>query len=279
MSASNAASPIRGYILVLEPSHLFRDVIERSCAARGLAVYSANDVGEAIHKLEDEQPLCVMTANELKGIPGSALVTALKSTPTCRFLPIALMTSDIDASVSQTVFPPDMILEKNARFEKAVGSFLSLAMLGKIDPIANHQEDHLYGKHVLLAEDSTDTQVLVGRLLHRAGMNVAIACDGHQAIMVGGRGHYDLILMDIEMPKMDGLEALVRLREQRIQAPIIALTAHTSLEFRQKALSAGFDDIVPKPNAREVLLDTCRRHLLIEQDQTDEHSPLEAQAH
>jgi signal transduction histidine kinase/ligand-binding sensor domain-containing protein/CheY-like chemotaxis protein len=104
---------------------------------------------------------------------------------------------------------------------------------------------------ILLAEDNVVNQRLAIRLLERRGHRVDLASSGREAIEWVERGSYDLILMDLQMPDMDGLEAtaVIREREKRFggHTPIVALTAHTMKGDRERCLAAGMDNYINKP--------------------------------
>ncbi|WP_141735226.1 response regulator [Oligoflexus tunisiensis] len=115
---------------------------------------------------------------------------------------------------------------------------------------SQRDEEHpkrLNGINVLVVEDSPDSQRLLGRVLQRNGASVEIATDGQQAVEKAVNGHFDAILMDMQMPVQDGLEATAELRRRGYRRPIIALTAHAMREEREKALRAGCDDHLTKP--------------------------------
>ncbi len=107
------------------------------------------------------------------------------------------------------------------------------------------------GLRILLAEDNIVNQQLERRLLERRGHHVTIAATGRQALEWLERESFDLILMDVQMPDMDGLEATeaIRLRERETgsHTPIIALTARTMQEDRDRCLAAGMDAFITKP--------------------------------
>jgi CheY-like chemotaxis protein len=105
------------------------------------------------------------------------------------------------------------------------------------------------GKRVLLAEDEPINQEITALLLSEAGLLVDTADDGAAALARLASGHYDLILMDIQMPNMDGLEATRRLRAAPLSCtlPVIALTANAFAEDRVQATAAGMDDFLSKP--------------------------------
>ena len=107
------------------------------------------------------------------------------------------------------------------------------------------------GLRVLLAEDNSVNRALAQRLLQKCGFTVAIAIDGMQAVAQMQSAEFDLVLMDIQMPEMDGFEATAEIRKgEKItgrRTPIIALTAHALKEDRERCLSAGMDAYVTKP--------------------------------
>lgn len=122
------------------------------------------------------------------------------------------------------------------------------------------------GVRVLLAEDNLANQKLARRFLEGIGCAVDIATDGAIAFE-HRRGHrYDLILMDLEMPNVDGLQATQRIRAwERAMAetpvPMIALSAHASNSFRELCLNLGMNDYLTKPIRRQTLIETVIRHL------------------
>jgi two-component system, sensor histidine kinase and response regulator len=107
---------------------------------------------------------------------------------------------------------------------------------------------------ILVAEDNIVNQKLVQRILERVGHQVVIVADGSQAVQVHKENNFDLILMDIQMPVMDGEAALKRIRaQQKSYVPIIALTAYAIDGDRERLLSEGMDGYVSKPINRKKL--------------------------
>ena len=121
------------------------------------------------------------------------------------------------------------------------------------------RESRLDNLVVLVADDSPDNLLLVKRILTKKGARVETASDGHQAIVKAMSGSFDLVLMDIQMPIMDGYQALKTLLSLGYAAPIVALTAHAMTEERVKTKDAGFVAHLTKPLAAQELVATVYR--------------------
>ena len=119
------------------------------------------------------------------------------------------------------------------------------------------------GCHVLLAEDNTLNQEIASELLQNVGLRVTIAQNGQEAVTMAGQAHFDLILMDLSMPVMGGLEAAATIRTLPGQAatPILALTANAFKEDRQRCLEAGMNDHLAKPVTPTTLYQALARWL------------------
>ena len=110
---------------------------------------------------------------------------------------------------------------------------------------------------ILLVEDNEMNRDMLSRRLARKGYEVALAMDGLQGVTMASAGGYDLILMDMSLPELDGWEATRRVREAEAggrRVPIIALTAHAMSGDREKAMAAGCDDYDTKPVELDRLL-------------------------
>jgi len=118
---------------------------------------------------------------------------------------------------------------------------------------------------VLVADDSRDNRHLLCRLLKKTGLHVESVENGAQALeraLAASNGDtFDLVLMDMQMPELDGYEASARLRRRGYAGRIMALTAHASETDRAKCLAAGCDDYVAKPYDVPALLESIRRHI------------------
>jgi CheY-like chemotaxis protein/HPt (histidine-containing phosphotransfer) domain-containing protein len=115
---------------------------------------------------------------------------------------------------------------------------------------------------ILLAEDSQANQEVLTAILRRAGYQVDVAVNGLKAVEAVSRISYDLVLMDLAMPEMDGVEATYHIRNlpgQQGGIPIIALTANAILTEQQRCLQAGMNDYLTKPVSRATLLTVIAR--------------------
>lgn len=111
---------------------------------------------------------------------------------------------------------------------------------------SNAQSEHLHGR-VLLAEDSNTNAVVVANMLARIGIEPVIVPDGAAAVQAVESGEFDLVIMDVGMPIMDGLEASRLIRQSGNQVPIIALTAHALPENKEQTQAAGMNGFLTKP--------------------------------
>lgn len=119
----------------------------------------------------------------------------------------------------------------------------------------------LTGLHLLLVEDNEFNQQLATELLKSAGIRVSLAIDGIEAVQAAQAGQFDAVLMDMHMPRMDGLEATRQIRKNPAfyDLPIIAMTANAMLDDRKQCIAAGMNDYVTKPIQVHVLYNTIAR--------------------
>jgi signal transduction histidine kinase/ActR/RegA family two-component response regulator len=133
-------------------------------------------------------------------------------------------------------------------------------MIAGAEPIENLQK--LRGLQVLLVEDSPDNQRLIATYLQKEGANVTFAnngAEGSEKALLNEA--FDLVLMDIQMPVLDGHGAAKKLREAKYTKPLIALTAHAMKEERARCLESGFTEFLTKPVQRNSLIETLSRYM------------------
>ncbi len=119
------------------------------------------------------------------------------------------------------------------------------------------------GMQVLVADDNPVNQMLVSRMLERLGHQATVVGNGREALEAARAGNFDLLLMDVQMPEMDGLEATTRIRAEERPGhksmPIVAMTAHTLRGDREKCLAAGMDGYMAKPIRAEEFIEVLDR--------------------
>ena len=162
--------------------------------------------------------------------------------------------------------------------EEGKGSTVSLVIPANVDvtkqPLLDRQDfagntDHSevkagqpqFSGNILVAEDSPTNQVLIKSLLERSGLQVTIAEDGNEVLQKVLTQQFDLILMDMMMPRMNGYQAAKELRKQGIKTPVIAVTANVMKGDDKKCLQAGCDDYLAKPIDRREFFKMLDKYL------------------
>jgi hypothetical protein len=201
--------------------------------------------------LDAEHP---QTASALARLPATSGVLL-------RVRPGAHPTLPADAAVSRSAVRPDVLREA---VERALRQHRGFEPLPSAPPSAPRHEAVWLGRRVLLVEDNPINQRLAERLLKREGCLVTIAGNGLEALTEWGAAAFDLVLMDCNMPELDGLEATRRIRalerERCDRTPIVALTADAMESDRESCLRSGMDDYLSKPIREERLREVLSRH-------------------
>ncbi len=130
---------------------------------------------------------------------------------------------------------------------------------------------------ILLAEDNAINQKVARRIIEKLGHHVDAVADGREALAAIEQRPYDLILMDVQMPVMDGIEATIRIRalekNKRGRIPIIAMTAHALAGDKERCLAAGMDDYIAKPIHPDHLAGLIARQLAFDKERRRKDSP------
>lgn len=117
---------------------------------------------------------------------------------------------------------------------------------------------------VLVTEDEAINRMYITTILARNGWEIHEAADGLEAIELLKNNKYDVVLMDISMPRLNGIDATMQIRAEESDSqhlPIIALTAHAFPSDRKKFLAAGMDDVVVKPLNEETLIEVISKYV------------------
>lgn len=171
----------------------------------------------------------------------------------------------------------DIVLRESKKgvgstFEASIGSNISNAvkinsdfssdqtLMKNLDNIPGGEE-RIDGVRILLTEDSIDNQILIQQILTKAGGLVEVAENGQKALSKSIQNNFDIYLIDLQMPVMDGFETLAELRKLNVRNPIIAITANVLPEEKANCISRGFSAHISKPINRKNLIETIIRYL------------------
>ena len=220
------------------------------------------------HSLAGEYFALALLDVQMPGMDGYALANRIQRE--CGFTgPRIMMLSSVDIRSLPPESPADAVTEHlvkpvtQANLLKAILKVLGLPLQDPTTSELPVLSGDMQPLRILLAEDNPVNQRVGVRLLERLGHSVVLVSNGAEAVETFAREHFDLILMDIQMPVMDGYDATraIRARERntRGRIPVIALTAHALKGDRETCLDAGMDDYLSKPIQPRDLLDTLVR--------------------
>jgi two-component system, sensor histidine kinase and response regulator len=213
----------------------------------------------------------VLLDGQMPEMDGFALAEQIKKDPQITSATIMMLTSagHLGDAARCRQLGISAYLVKPIRQEEllqAICRVLNLSRPEKIPLVTTHFLRETRNRaHVLLAEDNAVNQTLAVRLLERRGYRVTVAGNGHEALIALEREHVDLILMDVQMPEMDGYEATALIREKERSTgehiPIIAMTAHALKGDEERCLGAGMDAYISKPVRTNEMFETIERVL------------------
>jgi signal transduction histidine kinase/CheY-like chemotaxis protein/putative methionine-R-sulfoxide reductase with GAF domain len=276
------ASPaaLRGLrVLAVDDNATNRVVLRQHLAGWGTAGDEAASGQEALVRLREAaragRPYALAVLDlQMPDMDGIELARAIKADPTLADTRLVLLTSWGQRGEAKAAREAGIAvyLTKPVRVSHLLEA-LTTALAAEAPPVAAGSRDHAAAAapagaraRVLVAEDNGVNQRLIVRVLEKGGFEADVARHGREAIEALGRASYDLVLMDCQMPEMDGFEATRLIREAEAgterHIPIIALTANALEGDRDRCLAAGMDDYVAKPIRPEDLHATIDRLLV-----------------
>ncbi|MBK8793767.1 MAG: response regulator [Holophaga sp.] len=258
-------------ILVVDDSPVAREVLKQQIQGFGFQVESVNSGPEALRRLGETTFDLVMmdwrmpemdgieTSHRMKEIPGLTtpptviMVTAHGREEVIKAADKSGISSFLIKPVNSSVML-DTILE-------ALGLQSAQMLIKPKDEQESEAQRKIRGACVLLAEDNLINQQVAREILEGAGLHVDLAGTGVEAVHMVDVKTYAAVLMDIQMPEMDGYEATARIREktQHKDLPIIAMTAHAISGYREECLAAGMNDYLTKPIDPEQVFTTLAK--------------------
>ncbi|HZU25060.1 MAG TPA: response regulator, partial [Bryobacteraceae bacterium] len=212
----------------------------------------------------------ILLDEQMPGMDGLQVVEAIRSSPVLSGVSVLMLTSSDQTSSaerSRRLGVKCYLVKpvKPAELRASCHAALNQSRLpDQPEKMAGVAKIGGAGLKILLAEDNPVNQRLAVAILNRMGHQVTVASNGSEAVAMSASAEFDLILMDVQMPEMDGFEAAlaIRLRDLTTQThtPIIAMTAHAMRGDRERCLRAGMDDYISKPIQVERLSELLERY-------------------
>ena len=258
-------------VLIVDDNATNRRILEEVLASWHMQVTTARGAAEAIQLIfAAQQAGCpyrlVLTDAHMPRMDGFMLAEEIKRDPTLSSTFVMMLTSGdhpddlrrcTDLGIAAYLLKPIKQSELLEAIELALGVAIPTKKSVQCD-----QPLGMCSLRILLAEDSLVNQKVAVALLEGHGHQVTVAGNGREAVAATETGIYDLVLMDVQMPEMDGLEATARIRareqHQGTRLPIIAMTAHALKGDRERCLAAGMDGYISKPIRADDVLQTIR---------------------
>lgn len=266
---------VRGMkLLVVDDSATSREILRDMLIAMSFQVKVVSSGMEALEALEKEAatgtPFSLVLLDwKMPDMDGIETARRIKSHPGLLRLPVIFMITAYgrDAVIEKAEgLGLEGFLMKPVRSSVLMNAIMELFKRGhsmipqkhEVEKIQNRSLAKIKGAHVLVVEDNDINQQVAQEILEDAGMIVEIANNGRQAIERVASANFDVVLMDIQMPEMDGYEAtgIIRNGLDNYHLPIIAMTAHALASERQKCLEAGMNDHLSKPIDPDTLYST-----------------------
>ena len=258
-------------ILVVDDIEDTRNILEQILTSFSFRVSTAASGEEAIRLLEevdsdDPYKLVLMDWKmpEMDGIEAAQLIKKDTNIPEMPFIVMATAYSkeivgtevkknDLNGMLLKPFTPSDILDMIMNIFGKGIRKSDKVSNKWTIDTI-----DTIAGADVLLVEDNKINQQVAGELLDNVGLNVDIANNGLEAVEAVKHKSYDVVLMDLQMPKMDGFEATeaIRSQEEFNDLPILAMTANAMVSDKEHCLAVGMNDHISKPIDPDTLFKT-----------------------
>ena len=259
-------------ILVVDDNSASRQILEATVLSWGMrptAVdggQTALDAVDAAYRVGNPFTL-VITDSMMPGMDGFELAKRLNGLTQAKHPTVIMLTGTgrrgdasrcIDLGVAAYLLKPVNEMELLYTLVKVLGEQPSVTTFGSLITRHSIREADLK-LNILLAEDNPINQKVAVRILEKMGHSVVVASNGREVLQAWDPEAFQLILMDVQMPEMDGFEATrsIRDREQAlgVHIPIVAMTAHALKDDRERCLEAGMDDYISKPiNTRELSL-------------------------
>jgi len=252
-------------VLIVDNDETNRQTLAQQFQAAGIVPVSVSTGLEALALLSAAQSngqafdLAALDL-DLPGMDGMMLGRAIRDQPGASLLPLLFLGSSLERMEQASLSGFAACVTRPIRQANLVSAVSRALGLGQ----RTEPKEIVGAGHVLVAEDNMTNQKVARLLLERLGCRVDTVSDGREAVKAVKAGRYDLVLMDCQMPELDGYEATRAIRSAEAllgvrRTPIIALTANALPGEREICLAAGMDDYMSKPVSIEVLTNLVAR--------------------
>jgi len=273
--AQPAVAPLEGVpVLIVDDNPTNRTVMVEMLRSKGMKPLAVDGGESAIAMLEQARsvgcafPLAILDF-QMPGMDGFTLAARIRQNAGLRDTRLFMLTSAGqrgDAARCREIGIEVYLLKpvKQSALLEAIARALGRPVEPGLLPLTRHSLNQSRPKlRVLLAEDNAINQKLAIRLLEKQGHTVTVANDGREALEAAGKGEFDLILMDVQMPNLSGLEAAeaIRAGERATgkHVPILAMTAHAMKGDEERCLEAGMDGYISKPIQPDHMMEAIAR--------------------
>ena len=280
-------------VLVVDPKEQTRNVLEELVSSWGATVETTNSGAKAAQVLKrEERPDIILSDFDLPDMDGDAFCNVIRRDPKNAERPIVVMAKPSQIGQPSRDEGKTAFVSKPYRIEplvRAISEATIAAGIGKTEalqkpkpedasapandeaqqtqaqePVAETTPPAASNGRILIAEDNRVNQLVVTNMISGLGFEIDIAENGRIAVEKFKENRYDLIIMDVSMPEMDGLEATKAIRTFERETsfgriPIIAATAHAMDEDKKRCRDAGMDDYVSKPLRQDTIVSKIRK--------------------
>ena len=265
------------HVLVVDDNATNRRVLTEMLRTWKMLPLAVSSVQEALsemrHAARRDEPFgIILTDVHMPGLDGFDLVERIHDSPFLADTVILMLTSGEQRNdlarcrklgVAAYLIKPVRRGELRTAMLVALGHSQQSRTAPALDAAAS---EHGPSERILVAEDNLVNQRVALRILEKAGHRVVLAGNGREALAALEGEPFDLVLMDVQMPEMDGIEATIAIRSKErgtgAHIPILAMTAHAMQGDRERCIAAGMDDFVSKPVASRALLAMVERYCL-----------------
>jgi signal transduction histidine kinase/DNA-binding response OmpR family regulator len=255
-------------VLIVDDNASNRRILSEFLSAEGMKPVATENAAEALSTLKEASgtlaafPLALIDCN-MPGVDGFDLAEQIHQTESLADITMLMLTSaglrgdaarcralGVSSYLTKPLSSPQLIDAISLAMGRKPGASTADNPITRHSLPANSTPANLTELRILLAEDNPVNQKVARRILEKQGYSVVVAATGRQAMLSLEKQDFDLVLMDIQMPEMDGLEATAAIRANERggkRIPIIALTAHAMAGDRERCFAAGMDGDISKP--------------------------------